>query len=618
MWTDDVTNVDFVNFTSVAETVAEVIEQAQDKPISIGVSGAWGVGKSSMIRLIKQSLTTRNDDSKFIFVEFNAWLYQGFDDVRAALLEIIATTLKEAADERKTGVDKAKELLSRVDWFRAAKMTAGGAFALSLGLPPVGMLGEAVRYGQKLASGEASDKDIEVVKGAVESLAGETGRLIKARSVETPPQAIHAVRDCFESTLEELGITLVILIDDLDRCLPETTISTLEAIRLFLFLERTAFVIAADTEMIKHAVRKHFEGVSDAHVTSYFDKLIQVPIGVPPLGTQEVRAYLILLYVDASNLVPNTKTEIRQKVLEQLSKSWQGQRVDRAFMQTLGIEYPQQLVARFDAADRLAPLMTTAEGIKGNPRLIKRFLNALSIRMSLARSQGVDVDETVLTKLLLFERCGDPKAYAELAEAIASSDDGAPRFLSGWEALARKGKEADLPNHWDSAFTRSWLALSPELSSADLRGALYVSRERSPLITPEDRLSSEGAETLAALLEHPDMAHELSASLVGLEHAERSVILDRLLERSRQVSEWGVPPELEACLAVTRADPSQGNRLAAFLSERPVAQLTAAIVQKISNEPWAQSVFSAWRTLDVPGPVKKAIKRLEQDGNVAV
>jgi predicted KAP-like P-loop ATPase len=75
---------------------------------------------------------------------------------------------------------------------------------------------------------------------------------------------------------------LVVLIDDLDRCLAETTVSTLEGMRLFLFLENAAFVIAADTEMIKHAVRRHFDGVNDDLVTNYFDKLIQVPIRVPP------------------------------------------------------------------------------------------------------------------------------------------------------------------------------------------------------------------------------------------------------------------------------------------------------------------------------------------------
>src|SRR3546814_14933632 len=123
---------------------------------------------------------------------------------------------------------------------------------------------------------------------------------------------IQALRDAFEETLEELGVTLVVLIDDLDRCLPPTTISTLEAIRLFLFLKHTAFVIAADTDMIKHAVRKHFDGVDDDLATNYFDKLMQVPIRVTALGTQEVRAYMMLLFIENSDLTDNTKEKLRE------------------------------------------------------------------------------------------------------------------------------------------------------------------------------------------------------------------------------------------------------------------------------------------------------------------
>src|SRR5437899_576918 len=134
--------------------------------------------------------------------------------------------------------------------------------------------------------------------------------------------------------------------------------------------------------MIKHAVRKHFDGIHDETlVTNYFDKLIQVPIRVPPLGTQEVRAYLMLLYVENSTLLPAEKETVRGKVCKQLAETWKGSRVDRAFMEKLGVTYPHDLVAKFDTADRLAPIMTTSTQIAGNPRLIKRFLNALSIRM---------------------------------------------------------------------------------------------------------------------------------------------------------------------------------------------------------------------------------------------
>src|SRR5437870_2964935 len=128
MWPDNETERDFLNFTGVADTIAEIIVQAQGRPISIGVSGAWGVGKSSMIKLIRRALEkrARGEPSEFVFVEFNAWLYQGYDDARAALMEVIATTLKKQAEDRQSGLDKVQELLKRIDWLRTVKL-AGSA-----------------------------------------------------------------------------------------------------------------------------------------------------------------------------------------------------------------------------------------------------------------------------------------------------------------------------------------------------------------------------------------------------------------------------------------------------------------------------------------------------------
>ena len=330
------------------------------------------------------------------------------------------------------------------------------------------------------------------------------------------------------------------LIDDLDRCLPETTISTLEAIRLFLFLKGTAFVIAADNEMIKHAVRRHFEGVpDDLLITNYFDKLIQVPIRVPPLGTQEVRAYMMLLFVENSDLVADVKEKIRAGVCAQLRQTWQGKRVDRAFVQSLHNALPAELIGRFDTADRLAPMMTTASGILGNPRLIKRFLNALAIRMAISDAQGVGVDEAVLAKLLLFERLGSPKAFAELMAKVSANETGKPTFLAEWEEKITSGQDVDPPAPFDDSFFTEWLTLPPALADTDLRGALYVSREHVPLITPEDRLSSEAAELLTALLQHPEMAASLKERLVAVPRVEMSVIMDRLLDRAGMGGAFG-------------------------------------------------------------------------------
>lgn len=620
MWPDNETERDFLNFSGVADTVAEIIVQAKGRPASIGVSGAWGTGKSSMIKLVRRSLEERAEGraSQYVFVEFNAWLYQGYDDARAALLEVIATKLTEEAKTRETGIDKAQNLLKRVNWLRAAKLGAGSALALALGLPPTGAIGEVFSAGKKLISGSGDESDVADLEDGATKVGDAFGGLLNPKPELSPPREIHAIRESFEDALKEIGITLVVLIDDLDRCLPPTTISTLEAIRLFLFLDNTAFVIAADNAMIKHAVRKHFDGVADDLVTNYFDKLVQIPIRVPPLGTQEVRAYMLLLFVENSTLPEDAKETIRKKVCERLAETWRGKRVDRAFIESVHQNLPTELIGRFDTADRLAPLMTSATQISGNPRLIKRFLNALAIRMTISNAHGVGVDEAVLAKMLLFERCGNSKAYEELTRRVNEDPDGKPRFLTEWEEKTSAGEKPDLPEAWEDPFIREWLTIPPRLAGLDLRGVLYVGREHAPLITPEDRLSSDAAELLTAMLENPDMSDRLKDRLAALQRPEVTVVMDRLLERARQEQEWGTPPILDACLAVARIDTAQGTRLAAFLTERPPAQITAGIVPKIGDQPWAKSVFGKWREGGVSAQVKAAITKREKGGNISV
>lgn len=261
MWPDNETDRDFLNFEGVADTIAEMIVRADDRPVSIGVSGDWGVGKSSMIKLTKASLEKhqpKKAPEKYLLVEFNAWLYQGYDDARAALLDVIAGRLEAEAAARKTGVEKAGEFLRRVKWFRLAKLLALPAASLALGLPPIGLPGEMVELVHDVADGDVNQDDVTKAGAVGSKIAAASRALLDPKQESSPPKEIQALRNSFEEALAEIGVTLVVLIDDLDRCLPGTTISTLEAIRHFLFLKNTAFVIAADDNMIKHAVKKHF------------------------------------------------------------------------------------------------------------------------------------------------------------------------------------------------------------------------------------------------------------------------------------------------------------------------------------------------------------------------
>lgn len=611
MWTDTETNRDFLNFRTVANTVAEMIVQARGSPVSVGVSGSWGVGKSSMIKLIQEELAARTDQN-FVFVEFNAWLYQGYDDARAALMDVIAQRLLKYAEDNKRPTTRVLEFLARVRWARVAGLAAGVAASVAIGMPLPGVISSVWGAVRGISEQGATKDTLQDAKTAGKEVATTAAGMLADKGESSPPKEIQELRDHFEATLEEIGATLVVLIDDLDRCLPTTAIATLEAIRLFLFLDHAAFVIAADDKMIRQAVRAHFKDVAldDDLVTNYFDKLIQVPIRVPPLGTQDVRAYLMLLFIENSGLPGEERDRLRQEICAQLGRTWQGKRVDRAFVLSLFKDCPTALAAQLDLADRLAPLMATSEKIAGNPRLIKRFLNTLAIRLSIARGQGVTVDEPALAKMLLFERCAAEPAYTQLVTSINSSEEGKPAFLKPWEDIVARGEKVpDLKGDWNTPFAQEWLALSPPFADMDLRAVVYVSREHLPIITPADHLSSAAADILEALLAiQTQQSDTLTKRLSSLPQREVSQILDRVLTRARQVQQWGTPPILYAALTVAAVDTTHGEALARFLRQLPPAQLTAAIVPLLSDRPWAQSVLTHWAGQpDTPGRVKKAI-----------
>ena len=85
---------------------------------------------------------------------------------------------------------------------------------------------------------------------------------------------------------------MVVLIDDLDRCLPDTVVDTLEAIRLFLSVPNTAYVIAAHRHMVEAAIDRRYPA-SDRDEGSvgrdYLEKMLQVIINIPHSQNQRLR-----------------------------------------------------------------------------------------------------------------------------------------------------------------------------------------------------------------------------------------------------------------------------------------------------------------------------------------
>ena len=601
MWHDIEAKVDLLNFNLVAEAAAQLIRDSGGQPLTIGISGGWGVGKSTLVKMIGETLSKDSDaDKKFVFLEFNAWLYQGFDDARQALLQAVSDKLIEISKDRQTIFEKAISFRKRIRWLKLGRVAAPAIAGMALGTPfgPIGALVGAVGGLLKGATDVGTEDKLREIRDAYAELKPELAGALGDSPDESLPKEIEGLRAAFEDLLSDLKITLVVLVDDLDRCLPPTAISTLEAMRLLLYVPRTAFIIAADEQMIRGAVRAHFGemAINDDLVTSYFDKLIQVPLRVPRLGVNEVKTYVMLLLAELASrrgtLPAQVLADAQQKILEALKRSWAGG-VTREVLTAAFNQHSAAVSSEIDLADQLAAILVTAEQISGNPRLIKRFLNNLMIRQSIAKAQGMTLGLAELVKWQLFERCASPGAFEFLVQAISTNDEGKAAFLDPLEKRTAKGETYAPPSaSWTGSFYEQWVKLSPRLADVPLKPFLYLSRDRALAYASYDELSPEARKIFEASLNTTQVLPGLIAQFGAIGEGEAERVLVRLIRKAR-TEQWS-GGAVTRCFNVTSAFPSLGPQLASALAEIPSDQRPAAIGPLLTTPAWAASLTAEW------------------------
>lgn len=614
MWNDVETTQDLLNFKVVADTAAQMVKDGNGQPVSIGVSGSWGVGKSSLVQMIGESLKSLDGGKNYIFINFNAWLYQGYDDARMALLQKVADKIMEESESRKTCVDKAKEFIKRINWLRTARFMAPVATGIITGGAVAGPVGSFIGAVSGLLgqSGMPSQEDLSKIKESYNQVSPVLQKLLNDKEEKSVPKEIAALRSLFQELLEKLELTLIVLVDDLDRCLPNTAISTLEAMRLLLFIPQTAFIIAADEQMIRNAVRSHFGNIdlSDELVTSYFDKLIQIPLRVPRLGANEVKGYLILLLADLAQrrgqITQEEKDQGHDAIVSAIKKSWAGGLTKKVIEDAYG-DASSKLAIQIDLADQLANIMATSDHIAGNPRLIKRFLNNLVIRESVAKAQEMSVSFEELVKLQLFERCAPAAAFEYLAKQVGDSEDGKPKFLQELEEKVAKAEELTFPHDsWKAPFISDWLKLNPPLSEIDLRPLLYLSRDKAISLASFDELSPDGREMLSALCEAKGLLQPLINNIKQIGAIESEKILTRMKRRARN-QQWESGVIVQA-LHLPKAFPELAASFIAMLDEIPAGKRPAPLIPQLRSETWAKELLARWEQDESsPAPVKKAI-----------
>ncbi|WP_257389200.1 KAP family P-loop NTPase fold protein [Tahibacter caeni] len=544
------------------------------RPVSVGIFGSWGTGKSTLLNLIEARLSQgqAGKQNDYLVIRFDAWLYQGYDDARAALMEVIASALLKAAKTNDGLFAKAKKLFGRVDKIRALGLAAEGG-ALAMGIPMFGWASKAVEAVGKVVSGEAAEEDADAIKEAGSQIKAKAGGLLKKEKKPSAPKEIAAFRREFQAILKELGKTLVVFVDNLDRCLPKQTIQTLEALRLFLFMKSTAFVVAADEEMVRHSVTEFFKSPGERHVTDYLDKLIQVPVRVPRLGIPEVRAYLFQLIASSGGHV--TK-ERQQKLHEALERNmrllWKEEPITaEAALAELGDGVAPEIKEGFAVADRIAPILAGSKLVNGNPRIVKRMMNVVRMRAKIARLREMPVNEALIAKLALFERCTDSAAIQHLYSEINEASEGMPGVIRELESSLDspdKFKKAT-PEAWSkwAAFLSDWLGLEPKLANVDLRPLVYLSRETLPLRARTGSLSAAAADAFRALKAAQSISSESGrGTAASIPPGEQAAVMAALIETFRTHSDWSKkPPGFDGALILANVSSDAGAVLDQFV-----------------------------------------------------
>ncbi len=515
MWADNETDLDLLGFDLLVDELVVALTMPHLLPLTVGILGDWGSGKSSLLQITRRELELEKDETgrqRYLCVGFSPWLYEDYDDVKAALMTEVLRACRTRAVE--PDVQQQAEKLSRFTGRLARRTRLAGRAALAA-------VPAAVPAALAVADPGLAATSVAAVEGGIKAVTPMLADALADKpTTDSPPVEpngeiadLPTFRSEFAAPFAALdGVeAVVVLVDDLDRCLPETIVDTFEAIRLFLNSPQTAYVVAASRAVVESAIDSRYptlrreDGRGIGH--DYLEKMLQLQVSVPPLSTAQTESYINLLIAQL-HLAPADFWELCQSLRDR--------RTGDAFTPTFNapmarVALGEQITEEIERDLRWTAEISAALGfLRGNPRQIKRFLNELTWRRRAAQRRGVDLRHDVLAKLMVLEeqsiedfqtlfdwqlRADGPSPELAGAEKQARSADAyGPAPVAGESDTRTPSRRAGRPSapRSDSAQddeepvtpdpvgeaaaswvtrtrTNAWLRLSPELGQLELR-----------------------------------------------------------------------------------------------------------------------------------------------------
>ena len=377
----DERQLDRLDLFSYAEALKEYI-QTCDTPMTVGLQGDWGSGKTSMMNMLRGDENHPRSGllmkTRCLIVNFETWSYSQFNDRKTLPMACLFALTQKLGNALNAEISQDKKGDVKRVFGRATSRLVNVLKQTKVGVPGIQIpVGAMLEDGQEEPEADDLSRQMLEFKRDFSELVAQWAEPDKAG-----------------------GKRVVICVDDLDRIEPVIALEMLESIKNFLDVEGCVFVLAVDYEVVQEGMKQKLGiDVQKTSGKSFFDKIIQLPFNMPK-DSYDIERYIKEL-IKAAN-----------------------------FPEADGL-------AR---ADRLAYLREiTLATVGGNPRSIKRVLNyARLLNLIRASNRSRDTRFTIDDSLILYSMICMQIAWPELfAHFMAEPSTETFQNLENWEYLER-------------------------------------------------------------------------------------------------------------------------------------------------------------------------------------
>lgn len=334
-WTDTEikeTEKDRFGFRDYANVLVERAMEA-NTPLTIGIFGSWGSGKTSLMRLIRGGVESRAEDfdtqesvwspSYLETLWINVWELSTREHLWNTFLQSLFSQIrKELPWNRRLGFDRFI-FFRRMRWGVLFRSLATNSYRVLITITPIliqqfwdanaimaSFIAQYTAGGASLLLGLwLLVKPAITAAREVVSLDLET--IIEKSPYEEQISILQELREEFEDIVEfwvgKKG-RLVVFVDDLDRCTPDKIPEVLESIKLFATTDKCIYVVGMDHDVVRDAVKRKYKYQTTIEASEYLEKIVQIPFHLPPLDQRSISDFIKRDYPDvisACKFVPD-------------------------------------------------------------------------------------------------------------------------------------------------------------------------------------------------------------------------------------------------------------------------------------------------------------------------